>query len=172
MIFSQSQSQIYFMTGDLPPISSSWREAPWDSRSVILFSNWTLRGYSPYVKSSLTRGLVCRLQLLLARASTVILRSKFRGTHDHILLSQIPDSSNLEGQVPVFISPRNRVTRYTPGTGFSSSPPATSRATVEVFDTASTRGYCTVFKWYHFHFIFAQNAHLCRLLVFCAFVSD
>jgi hypothetical protein len=39
----------YFMTGGLPPISSSWRQAPWDSQPVILFSNWTLGGYSPYV---------------------------------------------------------------------------------------------------------------------------
>jgi hypothetical protein len=30
-------------------------------------------------------------------------------THDHILLSQIRDSPNTESQVPVFISPRNRV---------------------------------------------------------------
>jgi hypothetical protein len=30
---------------------------------------------------------------------------------DHILLSQIPDSPNLVGQVPVFVSPRNRVTQ-------------------------------------------------------------
>jgi hypothetical protein len=64
--------------------------------------------YSPYVISSLTWGWVCRLQLLLGLASAVILRSESRGTHDHILLPQIPDSSNLEGQVPVFISPRNR----------------------------------------------------------------
>jgi hypothetical protein len=55
------------------------------------------------------RGWVYRLQLLLALASAVILRSESRGTHDHILLSQIRDSPNLEGQVPVFVSPRNRV---------------------------------------------------------------
>jgi DNA polymerase III psi subunit len=54
-------------------------------------------------------GWVCRLQLLLALASPVILMSESRGTHDHILLSQIQDSLNLEGQVLVFISPRNRV---------------------------------------------------------------
>jgi hypothetical protein len=40
---------------------------------------------------SLTRGRVCRLQLLLALASTVILGSESRGTRDHILLSQIRD---------------------------------------------------------------------------------
>jgi hypothetical protein len=47
--------------------------------------------------------------MLLALASAVILGSESRGTHDHILLSQIRDFPNLEGQVPVFISPRNRV---------------------------------------------------------------
>jgi hypothetical protein len=35
---------------------------------------------------------------------------EFLGTHDHILLSKIQDSSNPEGQVPVFIFPRNKVT--------------------------------------------------------------
>jgi hypothetical protein len=66
-------------------------------------------GHSPYETSSLTRGWACRLQLLLALSSAVILGSESRGTHDHILLSQIRDSPNLEGQVPVFMSPRNRV---------------------------------------------------------------
>jgi hypothetical protein len=55
--------------------------------------------HSPYVTSSLTRGWVCRLKLLLALASVVISRSTSRGTHDHILLSQIRDSPNLEDQV-------------------------------------------------------------------------
>jgi hypothetical protein len=58
---------------------------------------------------SLTREWVCRLQLLLILASAVILVSESRGTRDHILLSKIRDSPNLEGQVPVFISPRNEV---------------------------------------------------------------
>jgi hypothetical protein len=52
-----------------------------------------------------------RFVRLLALASSVILRSESRGTHDHILLSQIPDSRNLEGQTTLFISPRNRVAR-------------------------------------------------------------
>jgi hypothetical protein len=38
------------------------------------------------------RRWVCRLQLLLALASAVILRSEFHGTRDHILLSQIRNS--------------------------------------------------------------------------------
>jgi hypothetical protein len=36
------KSQTYFMTGGLPPISSSLRQALSHSRPVILFSNWTL----------------------------------------------------------------------------------------------------------------------------------
>jgi hypothetical protein len=52
--------------------------------------------------------------LLLALASAVILRAESCGTHDHILLSQIRDSLNLEGQVPVFISHRNRVSQLYP----------------------------------------------------------
>jgi hypothetical protein len=72
------------------------------------------------------RGRICHLQLLLALASAVILGSESRGTHDHILLPQIRDSLNLEGQFPVFMSPMNRVP--------FSLPPATRRATAEVFD--------------------------------------
>jgi hypothetical protein len=70
------------------------------------------------------RECVCRLKLLLGLAGAVILRSKSRGTHDHILLSQIRDSPNLEGHVPVFITLRNRVARlYTqaPGSVFVAS---------------------------------------------------
>jgi hypothetical protein len=58
--------------------------------------------------------MVCSLQLLLVLASAVILRSEPRETHDHILLSQIGDSPNLEGQVPVFISLRKSVARLYP----------------------------------------------------------
>jgi hypothetical protein len=36
---SQSQSQSYFATGGLPPVSSSWRQAPWEPWPVFLFSN-------------------------------------------------------------------------------------------------------------------------------------
>jgi hypothetical protein len=43
-----------------------------------------------------------------------ILRPESRGTHDPILLSQIRDSPNLEGQVPVFISPRTWVAQLHP----------------------------------------------------------
>jgi hypothetical protein len=56
---------------------------------------------------------------LLVCASVVIFRSEFRGSHNHILLSQIRYSPNLEGQVPVFVYPRNRVAQLCPpDTGF------------------------------------------------------
>jgi hypothetical protein len=89
---------------------------------------------------SLTRERVCRLQLLLGLANAVILGSESHGTRDHILLSQIRDSPNLEGQVPVFISPRDRVAQlYPQALGSISSPPTTRRATLEVFGQDSTR---------------------------------
>jgi hypothetical protein len=73
---------------------------------------------------------------MLVLASAVILESESRGTKDHILLSQIRDSPNLEGQVPsgtgwLSYTPRH----WVPFT----SLPTTRRATVEVFEPASTR---------------------------------
>jgi hypothetical protein len=44
-------------------------------------------GISPYVTSSLIRGWVCRLQLLLVLARAVILGSESHGTHDDVLLT-------------------------------------------------------------------------------------
>jgi hypothetical protein len=76
-----------------------------------------------YVTSSLMRGSVCSFRLLMVLASAVILGSESRGTHDHILHSQIRDYLNLKGQVPVFKSPRNRMARvYTQALGFLSVP--------------------------------------------------
>jgi hypothetical protein len=65
---------------------------------------------------SLTRAEVCYLQLLLVLASAVSLGSESRGTRDHILLS------------PIRNFPFRRLLR-------------TRRATVEVFDPASTRRF-------------------------------
>jgi hypothetical protein len=42
-------------------------------------------GFCPYVTSSLTRGWVCCLQLLLDLVSAIILSSGSRGTHDNIV---------------------------------------------------------------------------------------
>jgi hypothetical protein len=39
---------------------------------------------------------------------------RVRGSHDQILLSQIRDSPNLKRQVPIFITPKNRVAQLHP----------------------------------------------------------
>jgi hypothetical protein len=86
-------------------------------------------------------------------ASAFILGSESRGTRDHILRSQIRDYPNLEGQVPVFISPRNRVTRLYPqtlGSLFVASYD-TQGAAVEVVEPASTRGTPSVLVVIHMY---------------------
>jgi hypothetical protein len=50
------QNQSYFTTGGLPPISSSWRQAPWGPRPEIFFQQISYDN-SPYVTPSLTRRL-------------------------------------------------------------------------------------------------------------------
>jgi hypothetical protein len=96
-------------------------------------------GYSPYVTSCLTRGWVCRLQLLLVLASAV----RVPRTHD-TLLSQIRDPPPQSGgpRPPGIGWPTYSPRHWGP---FSSSA-TPRRATVEVFDPASTRSldwYCS-----------------------------
>jgi hypothetical protein len=66
-----------------------------------IFFRWLRVCY--FVAPFLTRGRVCNLVLLQGLASTV------PWTQYHFCYPNFLDSSNLEGQVPVFISPRNRV---------------------------------------------------------------
>jgi hypothetical protein len=63
---------------------------PLETRGQNFFSELNTCGYSPYI-TSLMRGLVCHLQLLLALTSVFILGYESRGSCDHILLSQIRD---------------------------------------------------------------------------------
>jgi hypothetical protein len=87
---------------------------------------------------SLTRGRVCRLQLLLPLASTVIFRSESCGDHYHILLSLIRDSSNLQGQAAVFIFPRKGRPSYIPRHWVPfSSPPTTGRVSRPIAQKSS-----------------------------------
>jgi hypothetical protein len=51
------QSQSYFTTGGLPPVSSPWCRVPWGSWPEF-FLQLNPCGYSSYVTYSLTRGLV------------------------------------------------------------------------------------------------------------------
>jgi hypothetical protein len=83
--------------------SVHFEDKPHETQDQNFISKLKTCCYSPYVTSFLTRGRVCRLQLLLALACAVILGSESREAHDHILFSHIRDSPNLEGQVHVFI---------------------------------------------------------------------
>jgi hypothetical protein len=80
----------------------------------FLFPVWQLR-VSCCWTPSLTIGWVCNLlvQLLLGLSRAITLGSKSRRTQT-IFYCLIWDSPNLEGQVPVFISPRNRVAQLHP----------------------------------------------------------
>jgi hypothetical protein len=62
-------------------------------------------------------------------------------THDHVLLSQIREFPNLEGQVPVFVSPRNRMGRLylqAPGSLFVAS-----------YDSTETVPCSVSYNWYN-----------------------
>jgi hypothetical protein len=84
-----SQSQSYIKT-DGQSATLSW------NKTLV----WSLRSHFITVRQlrvcwceafSLTRGRVCRLQLLLALASAAIFGSESSGIRDHILLFQIRD---------------------------------------------------------------------------------
>jgi hypothetical protein len=109
---SQSQNQNY-VTTDGHSASLSCCQAPSGAQENIFVTVRHLRVCICRVPS-LMRGQVCHLQLLLVLASTAILASKSRRTHSQILLSQIRDFPDLEVQVPVFISLRNRVIQLYP----------------------------------------------------------
>jgi hypothetical protein len=79
-----------------------------------LFFQLNTCDHSPYVTSSLTRGWVYRLQLLLALASAYILGSESLRTHDHILLFHIRVSLNLEARSPYLYPPGTWCPSYNP----------------------------------------------------------
>jgi hypothetical protein len=98
-------------------VSKSWCRAPSEAHNQIFITVWQLQPCFCGALS-LTGGRVCLLYILLALAIAVYLVSEFLGTRDHILLSHIRDF------------PFRRLLRL--------------RATVEVFDPASTRDFCYV----------------------------
>jgi hypothetical protein len=55
-------------------------------------------------------------QLLVVLVSAIFLGTRAARTHTHNLLSQICDSANLEGEVPMIASPRNKVVILHPKT--------------------------------------------------------
>jgi hypothetical protein len=89
-----------------------------DRRSVgqsVIVSNPM---WGPRPNSSLTRGWVCRLQLLLGLASTVIFRSQSRGTHDHSYCLRFETSATWRPRSPsIYIPQEHSGLVISPGTG-------------------------------------------------------
>jgi hypothetical protein len=91
---------------------------PWRIVGELIFSIPFLTLSLDWGEWSLTSGWVCRLQLLLDLASSVILGSESRGTHDRVLLSQIQDSPNLEARSQYLYPQEQSGPVIPPGTGF------------------------------------------------------
>jgi hypothetical protein len=87
--FSKSKSRLKSQC-DWRSVSKSWCRAPSGAHDQIFVTLWQLRSCFCGA-SSLTRGWVCLLYMLLALASAVFLDSESLGTRVHILLSQIWD---------------------------------------------------------------------------------
>jgi hypothetical protein len=90
LLESASESELHY---DLGFTANQFVLAPSPLRLTarIVFSQLNTCVHSPYITSSLMRGRVCHLQLLLVLASAFILGSESLGIRDHILLSQIRD---------------------------------------------------------------------------------
>jgi hypothetical protein len=68
------------------PVSLGIKNPSWPYDQIFIIV-WELQ-VCWFGALSLTRGRVCRVQVLLALASAIIFGSEFRGTHYHISLSQ------------------------------------------------------------------------------------
>jgi hypothetical protein len=110
--WSQSQSQSY-VTTDGQSASLSWFQAPISGPRPNFYYCHTVAGLLMWGAVSDER---TDLSFTIAAGPrhTVLLWFESRGTHDCNLLSQIRDSPNLEGQVHIFTSPRNRVAQLYP----------------------------------------------------------
>jgi hypothetical protein len=103
--------------------SQSWCQAPiWDSRPILLFLEIFFRQlrFCNFVAPSLTRGRAFNLlvQLLLGLARAVILGSKSRRTHGHILLSLMRLSQPGGPGSRIYIPQEQGGLVIPPGTGF------------------------------------------------------
>jgi hypothetical protein len=137
-LHSQSQSQSYVTTDRQSaslsrcqaPICGLWPDFYYCQRVEALLM-WAL---------SRTRERTCRLQLLLALASAVFLGSDSRGTRDHIYSLRFESSPTWRNGSSYLYPPGTRWSNYTPRHWVPFlSPPKTGRATVKVFNPASTR---------------------------------
>jgi hypothetical protein len=145
---------VQFITAPAKPESQSQNHVTIDGQSASLSWNkalvWGLRPEFYYCLQlrvcgggtlSLTSGRVCRLQLLLALARAVFFRvrvPRYSSPCFAVSDSRLPQPG---GPGPrIYIPPGAGWPSYTPRDRVPfSSPPTTRRATVEVFDPASTR---------------------------------
>jgi hypothetical protein len=94
---------------------------PLENHGQIFFQLNTY-DHSPYVTTSLTRGWVCRLQLLLALASALILRSESRKNscpHFTVSNSRHPQPGGTGPPPRMYFPPERSGPVISPGTGFS-----------------------------------------------------
>jgi hypothetical protein len=113
-----SQSQSY-VTTDGQSVSLPWCQAPtWGSRPDCYYCQ-TLDDFFIWGALSDERTGMS-FTIAAGLAGGVILGSESLGTHDHILLFQIRDSPNLEGQIPhIYVSQEQGGPVIPPGIGFS-----------------------------------------------------
>jgi hypothetical protein len=136
---SVSQSQSYFTTGDFAPIRSSWQQAPWDSRPVILFSNWTLEDIV-LMKHHLWR----EDRSVVYNCCWPSSAQSFSGPRPVGLMTifycfRFQNPQNWRARSPYLHPPGTGWPSYNPKNGVPFlSPHMTRRAMVEVFEPAST----------------------------------
>jgi hypothetical protein len=116
VIPSQSQS---YITTDGQSASLFWCQAPiWHPRPIFPLLSFIIFRQFDDVGRPLWREVGSVVFSFCWASPALPSSDDSHGTHEHILLSW--DSPNLEGQVPVFISPRNKVAHLYPrALGFS-----------------------------------------------------
>jgi hypothetical protein len=137
---SESESELVYdgrFTTNLFVLATS----PLRLKTGNFFFQMNTYGYCPHVTSSLTRGWVPLLQLLLRthqRKLSQVRVQRDSWPHFTVSDSRLPPTSRTRS--PYLYPTGTGWPGYTPRHWVSfSSPPTTRRATVEVFDPASTR---------------------------------
>jgi hypothetical protein len=111
---TESHSQSYFLTGGLPPLIR-FGDKPLETHDQCFFQLNTC-GHSSYVIVLILSDERMGLSFTVAAGPRQRTHSQVRVTRDswpHFTVS-FRDSPNLEGQVPVFMCPRNRVAELYP----------------------------------------------------------
>jgi hypothetical protein len=141
-----NQIQSHFTTGGWPPISSSWRQAPWDPRPVF-FSIEHPRSYSLYnILSDERMGLSFTISAVPRQRS----HSRARVPRDSTIIFyplRFETPPTLRARFPYLYPPGTGWPGYNPRhwVPFSSSS-TTRRARVEIFESASARVSAEIFS--------------------------